>query len=91
MTAAAQGSAQACFELGMSYSTGSDGVGIDLIQAHKWFNLAALAGLREGGQLRAEIATEMRASEIAEAQREARAWIAATARGGQPAAIDRAA
>jgi hypothetical protein len=91
MTAAAQGSARAYFELGMSYSTGSDGVDVDLIAAHKWFNLAALAGLREGVQLRAEIATEMGASEIAEAQRQARAWIATVARGNEQAAASRAA
>ena len=90
MSAAAQGSAQAYFELGVSYSTGSDGVSVDLVEAHKWFNLAALAGLREGVQLRAEIAAEMAASDIAEAQRQARAWIAALA-GGTSQSISRAA
>ena len=76
LAAASRGSADAYFELGMAYSTGTDGVSIDLIEAHKWFNLAALAGVREGHVLRAEIATEMDREDIAEAQRQARAWIA---------------
>ena len=76
LAAAARGDAEAYFDLGMTYSTGTDGVGIDLVEAHKWFNLAALAGVREGGLLRAEIASEMAREDIAEAQRQARAWIA---------------
>jgi TPR repeat protein len=73
---AAGGDADACFELGMAYSCGS-GVGIDLIEAHKWFNLAAVNGDTRGQALRAEIAEEMTVREIAEAQRQARAWLAA--------------
>ncbi|MFM6854199.1 MAG: hypothetical protein ACKOUM_08970 [Sphingopyxis sp.] len=76
LAAAARGSAEAYFELGMAFSTGADGVAVDMIEAHKWFNLAALAGVREGSLLRAEIASEMDREEIAEAQRQARAWIA---------------
>lgn len=76
LAAASRGNADAYFELGMAYSTGTDGVDIDLVEAHKWFNLAALAGVREGHVLRAEIATEMAREDIAEAQRQARAWIA---------------
>ena len=41
---AARGDADACYDLGMVYSSGSAGVGVDLIEAHKWFNLAAVAG-----------------------------------------------
>ena len=73
---AARGSASALFDLGVAYSTGSGGIDVDLIEAHKWFNLASLAGVREGSLLRAEIASEMDRDEIAEAQRQARAWIA---------------
>jgi uncharacterized protein len=76
LAAASRGNPQAYFELGMAYSTGTDGVDIDMIEAHKWFNLAALAGVREGSLLRTEIASEMARSEIAQAQRQARAWIA---------------
>ena len=57
---------------------GNGEVDIDLIEAHKWFNLAALAGSEEGQSLRAEVAEEMTAREIAEAQRLARAWLSAT-------------
>ena len=69
-------SAEACFDLGVAYSCGSNGMPMDLIEAHKWFNLAALRGSEEGQAMRAEIAEEMTAREIAEAQRQARAWIA---------------
>jgi TPR repeat protein len=77
---AAQGSAQALFELGVAYSTGSGGIEVDLIEAHKWFNLAALNGSEEAMTCRAEISDEMTAREIAEAQKHARAWLQATVR-----------
>ena len=81
---AARGDANAYFDLGIAFSTGTGGVDVDLIQAHKWFNLAALAGLELGQECRAEIAEELTAREIAEAQRQARAWLDETAR--RPAA-----
>ena len=74
----------AYFDLGIAFSTGSGGVDVDLIQAHKWFNLAALGGSREGQQCRADVSSEMSRDEIAEAQRQARAWLDETAR--RPAA-----
>jgi TPR repeat protein len=72
------GHVDALFELGIAYSTGRGGVPVDLIEAHKWFNLAALSGCTRGQQCRAEISVEMTAREIAEAQRQARAWLSAT-------------
>ena len=72
---ALQGSDNAYFDLGVIYSTGSDGIDVDLIEAHKWFNLAALSGHDESKICRAEISLEMTAREIAEAQREARNWL----------------
>jgi TPR repeat protein len=75
---AAQGDANALYELGVAYSTGINGVDVDLIEAHKWFNLAALNGNLLGQECRAEIAEEMTAREIAEAQRQARAWLSET-------------
>lgn len=72
------GDVDALFELGVTYSTGRCGTPVDLIEAHKWFNLAALSGSSEGQECRADIAMEMTAREIAEAQRQARAWLAAT-------------
>lgn len=77
---AARGSPRAYFELGIAFSCGTGGVDVDLIEAHKWFNLAALNGHEEGQVMRAEVAEEMTAREIAEAQRQARAWILATSR-----------
>jgi len=74
---AAYGTAEDCFDLGVAYSCGTGGLTIDLVEAHKWFNLAALRGSEQGQSMRAEIAEEMTAREIAEAQRQARAMIAA--------------
>ncbi len=48
----------------------------DFIEAHKWFNLAALNGSTQAQECRADIAEDMSAREIAEAQRQARAWLA---------------
>ena len=80
LAGAARGQAKDCIELGIAYSCGASGVEIDLIEAHKWFNLAALAGSEQGQTLRGEVAEDMTAREIAEAQRQARAWLNATAR-----------
>lgn len=70
------GEGWAYFDLGLACSTGSPGQGCDLVEAHKWFNLAALCGYDEAAQCRAELANDMTQREIAEAQRRARAWIA---------------
>lgn len=80
LAAAAKGSNSAYFDLGVAFSTGSHGVSCDLIEAHKWFNLAAAQGHDEAAWCRADISEEMTAREIAEAQRRAREWLAATAR-----------
>ena len=80
LAAAAQGDISAYFDLGVAYSTGSHGAECDLIEAHKWFNLAAVAGYDDAAQCRADISDEMTAREIAESQRRAREWIAATSR-----------
>ena len=80
MADAAQGDPQAYFELGIAYSSGSGGIDVDLVQAHKWFNLGALAGNERAQECRAEVAWDMTAREIAEAQRQARAWLGSTMR-----------
>ena len=72
---AARGNIEALYDLGVTYSTGCGGIPVDLIEAHKWFNLAALSGDARSQQCRAEISIEMTAREIAEAQRQARAWL----------------
>jgi uncharacterized protein len=75
LAAAIEGDIGACYDLGVAYSTGSHGVGCDLVEAHKWFNLAAVGGHAEAQMCRADIAEEMTAREIAEAQRRARQWM----------------
>lgn len=65
------------FQLGMMYSVGRS-VPIDFVSAHKWFNLAAMRGNSDAIRLRREIAAQMSESEIAQAQRAARAWLKAS-------------
>lgn len=74
-TAGRQEDADALFVLGIRYSTGRD-VEHDMVAAHKWFNLAAMKGHQEARRSRADLASEMSAEQIAEAQRQARAWLA---------------
>ena len=62
------------FDLGMLYASGRAGP-VDLVAAHKWFNLAASRGRADAIRLRRELAEMMSEIEIAKAQREARAWI----------------
>ena len=80
LAAAAQGCENAYFDLGVAFSTGSHGATCDLVEAHKWFNLAAARGHEEAAHCRAEVSDEMTAREIAEAQRRAREWLAAETR-----------
>lgn len=77
LAAAAEGDVAAYFNLGVAFSTGSDGAACDLVEAHKWFNLAAAMGHEEAGLCRADVSDEMTAREIAEAQRRARSWLSA--------------
>ena len=64
------------FERGLYWASGRSGV-VNLVAAHKWFNLAALKGRSDAIPLRREVAEMMSEVEIAMAQREARAWITA--------------
>lgn len=72
---AVAGDLSALFNLGVAYSTGSNGVECDLVEAHKWFNLAASRGHEDATFCRADVSDEMTAREIAEAQRRARRWL----------------
>jgi TPR repeat protein len=76
LAGAAAGDSTACFDLGVAFSTGSHGVECDLVEAHKWFNLAAVGGHEEAAYCRADISEDMTARDIAEAQRRAREWLA---------------
>ena len=66
----------ALFERGLYWASGRSGV-VNLIAAHKWFNLAALKGRIDAIAMRREVAAQMSETEIALAQREARAWMTA--------------
>lgn len=70
----AGGAPDALFELGLMYCAGRD-VELDLVTAHKWFNLAGLRGNADAKRYRMEISAEMTRTEIAEAQRQAREWL----------------
>lgn len=78
LAAAADSDMDACYDLGVIYSTGGHSLDCDLIEAHKWFNLAATGGHEAAGWSRCDISDEMTAREIAEAQRRAREWLRAT-------------
>jgi len=66
--------ADECFALGMIHSAGA-GVAVDLVEAHKWFNIAAMRGHRDAARLRREVAEQMSDGEIGSAQRAARDWL----------------
>ncbi len=65
-----------CIERGMIASSGRDGA-IDMVEAHKWFNIAAMRGNKDAILLRREVAEQMSDSEIGTAQRAARDWLKA--------------
>ncbi len=66
--------AEVFFQMGIDRSIGRNGEA-DMVAAHMWFNLAAAQGNPEAARYRQEVAAEMSAHEIAEAQRQAREWI----------------
>jgi TPR repeat protein len=74
MPVEANASPDLLFDLGMLYASGRTGA-VDLVAAHKWFNLAAVKGRSDAVPMRREIAELMSEAEIAQAQREARAWM----------------
>ena len=62
------------FERGLYWASGRSGV-VNLVAAHKWFNLAAVKGRSDAIHMRREVAELMSEVEIAAAQREARDWM----------------
>jgi TPR repeat protein len=65
---------EAQYNLGVMYKEGQ-GVARDLVQAHLWFNLAGGNGHEDALRARSMVAKMMTPSQIAEAQRLARAWV----------------
>jgi len=68
------------YRAGLACSTGQ-GAPLCYVQAHKWFNLAALAGVAEAKVYRRELSELMSSAEIAEAQAGAREWMTAAVHG----------
>lgn len=62
------------FQLGLMYATGRD-VDPDFVEAHKWFNLAAMRGSEEAVEHRRELSSQMTKDDIVHAQRQAREWL----------------
>jgi hypothetical protein len=62
------------FQLGLSAAVGLD-ADVDLVEAHKWFNIAALRGFNEARLRRQELAELMTAGQVAAAQKAAREWL----------------
>lgn len=69
-----ESSAADFYRIGLVYSEGLD-VAVDLVSAHKFFNLAATRGHREAKMLRQEMAEMMSQPEVLKAQRAAREWM----------------
>ena len=65
---------EAFYELGIAYASGRS-VAVDLVSAHKWFNIASMKGHADAARMRREIAAEMSDAEIGQAQRAARDWL----------------
>ena len=66
--------AERFFKLGMMCSTGQS-VPLDMVSAHKWFNIAGALGMKDAVWLRNEIAAQLSSREIAMAQHAARQWL----------------
>lgn len=62
------------YELALRLAGGREGRA-DLVEAHKWLNIAVARGYAPAVQRRAELAMEMTRADIAAAQREARLWL----------------
>ena len=73
-TTSANASAEEFLALGMQYCIGH-GVAANNIIAHKLFNIAAMKGNEKARSYRFELAQEMTSAEVAEAQRQARAFL----------------
>lgn len=63
------------YRMGIAASTAMDGGEVDLVAAHKWFNLAALQGNEDAAFYRKQLTLEMDPKDIAAAQRDAREWL----------------
>ena len=67
--------AEDLFRLGLMYSTELEDRGVDFVEAHKWFNLAALMGSTPAKAYRDELKCEMSSEDVTLAQKAARGWL----------------
>ncbi|KAB2770999.1 sel1 repeat family protein [Brucella anthropi] len=63
-------------EMGMKYAIGRD-CEIDVVEAHKWLNIAAIRGSEKAARMRNQVASTMSKGELAAALRGAREWMTA--------------
>jgi len=73
LSAANNGNAKAQYDLGLLFATGQ-GVSQNLVEAHKWFNLAALSGMQRAQVDCSEVARDMSKRDLQLALRSAREW-----------------
>lgn len=75
---AISGTAEAAdlFRLGLIYSTDHEDHGPNLVEAHKWFSLAAMMGSEPAKFYCNDLKEEMSRSDITLALRAARGWLA---------------
>lgn len=62
------------YRAGLAYATGT-GTDINLIEAHKWFNLAAARGHEDAKAQRQEMADMLSSDEVKIALQSARDWL----------------
>jgi len=63
-------------EMGLKYAIGRD-CEIDVVEAHKWLNIAAIRGNQKAERMRNQVAATMSKTELAAALRGAREWMTA--------------
>jgi TPR repeat protein len=78
--AAEAGDPMAQFDLGRIYETGQEGVAMDYVEAHKWWNIAAASGEDRARKSRNIVERLMTPAQIAEAKRRASEWMKAHAK-----------
>lgn len=69
-----ESSAEAFYRLGLMHSAGRD-CPVDHVAAHKWFNVALMRGYKPAAEARTELASQMTSCELAEALKQARAFL----------------
>ncbi|MEL6566817.1 MAG: hypothetical protein AAFQ22_00255 [Pseudomonadota bacterium] len=70
----AQSDGESLYRAGLAFSLGET-VEMDLVEAHKWFNLAAAKGHEAAKDLRQEMADQMSREDIRLALKAAREWV----------------